>query len=212
MTSAFPSRSTRSVVRGGTSISVSLTRADPRAPRVGWTLELMSNLVIKTADELRDSDVEARAGARRAARETPVLRAVLRAFADSGGPVSAAAIAASLGSESQAVGETLATLSIEDLLILRGDSIELAYPFSTSPTSFVVRRADGRERFTCCAIDALGIAPMLNEDVEIMTHCHHCRVALRFPVSPAGPSPDAQGVMVWVTRMRPEDGRACTGL
>ena len=111
MTSAFPSRSTRSVVRGGTSISVSLTRADPRAPRVGWTLELMSNLVIKTADELRDSDVEARAGARRAARETPVLRAVLRAFADSGGPVSAAAIAASLGSESQAVGETLATLS-----------------------------------------------------------------------------------------------------
>ena len=100
----------------------------------------------------------------------------------------------------------------EDLLILRGDSIELAYPFSTSPTPFVVRRGDGRERFTCCAIDALGIAPMLNEDVQIATRCHHCDAPLGLAVSPEGPSPDTHGVMVWVTRMRPDDGRACTGL
>jgi hypothetical protein len=173
----------------------------------------MPNLVIKTADELGDSDVEARAGARRAARETPVMRAVLRLFADSGGPVSVAAVAASLaGAQPEAVSKTLATLSHEDLLILHGGSIELAYPFSTSPTPFVVRRADGRERFTCCAIDALGIAPMLNEDVEITTRCHHCNAALRFPVRPAGPSPDAPDIMVWVTRLGPEDGRACTVL
>src|SRR2546426_8268473 len=105
----------------------------------------MANLLIKTADELRESDVEARAGARRAARETPVLRAVLRLFADSGGPVSVAAVAASIGGAAPgAVRKTLATLSEEDLLILRGASIELAYPFSTAPTPFVVARADGR--------------------------------------------------------------------
>jgi len=73
------------------------------------------------------------------------------------------------GAEPEAVAKTLATLSADDLLLLRGDSIELAYPFSTSPTPFVVRRAGGRERFTCCAVDALGLAPMLNEDVEITT-------------------------------------------
>ena len=173
----------------------------------------MANLVIKTADELGDSDVEARAGARRAARETPVLRAVLRVFADSGGPVSVVAVAATLASaQPEAVGKTLATLSDEDLLILRGDSIELAYPFSTSPTPFIVRRADGRERFICCAIDALGIAPMLNEDVEIATRCHHCNTPLRFAVGPEGPSPDAHDLMVWVTRLRPDDGRACAVL
>ena len=173
----------------------------------------MADLLIKTADELRDSDVEARAGARRAARETPVLRAVLRLFADFGGPVSVAAVAASIaGAEPGTVRKTLTALSEEDLLILRGDSIELAYPFSTAPTPFVVGRADGREHFTCCAIDALGIAPMLNENVEIATRCHHCNAALRFPVGPEGPSPGAHDLMVWVTRMRPEDGRACTGL
>lgn len=173
----------------------------------------MPDLVIKTAEELGDNDVEARAGARRAARESPVLRAVLRLFADSGGPVTVAAVADCLpGAYPKAVAKTLATLSDEDLLILRGDSIELAYPFSTSPTPFVVRRADGRERFTCCAIDALGIAPMLKEDVEISTHCHHCNAPLRFAVSPKGPSPDVHDVMVWVTRLRPDDGRACAVL
>jgi hypothetical protein len=173
----------------------------------------MANLVIKNADELRDDDVEARAAARRAARETPVLRAVLRLFADSGGPVSVAAVAASLASpDEQDVAKTLAILDAEDLLILRSDIIDLAYPFSTSPTPFLVRRADGRKRFTCCAIDALGIAPMLNENVEIVTRCHHCNMTLWIPVTPGGPSPDARDAMVWVTRMRPEEGRACTGL
>jgi len=36
----------------------------------------MPNVRIKTADELGDSDVEARTADRRVARETPVLRAV----------------------------------------------------------------------------------------------------------------------------------------
>jgi hypothetical protein len=173
----------------------------------------LANLVIKTADELGDNDVEARAGARRVARETPVLRAVLRLFADSGGPVSVAAVAESLaGAQPEAIAKTLATLSDEDLLILRGDRIELAYPFSTAPTPFVIRRADGRERFTCCAIDALGLAPMLNEDVEITARCQQCSTPLRFTVGPEGPSPDAHDIMVWVTRLKPDDGRACAVL
>jgi hypothetical protein len=161
----------------------------------------MPHLLIKTAAELGDSDVEARADSRRAARETPVLRAVLQLFAESGGPVSIAAVATNIaGSQPDAVAKTIAGFNDDDLLVLRGDTIELAYPFSTAPTPFVVRRADGREGFTCCAIDALGIAPMLNEDVEVATRCHHCSEPLRFAVSPDGLSPDAHGLMVWVTR------------
>jgi hypothetical protein len=53
---------------------------------------------------------------------------------------------------------------------------------------------------------------MLNEDVEIVTHCHHCKAPLRLAVSPKGPSPDVHDVMVWVTRLRPDDGRACAVL
>ena len=170
-------------------------------------------LLIKTADEVRDSEVEARAEVRRAARESPVLRAILKLFADRGGPLSVGAVTATLsGLQSDAVHNTLAALNDDDLLILRGDTIELAYPFSTSPTPFVVRRRDGRERFTCCAIDALGIAPMLDEDVHVISICHHCRSALRFDVTPEGPFLGADDVMVWVTKSEPDQERACTGL
>ena len=173
----------------------------------------MAKLLIKTAADLADSDVEARADRRRAARETPVLRAVLQLFADAGGPVSVAAVTRQLPRvEPEAVAATIATLNDDDLLVLEGDSIQLAYPFSASPTPFVVRRADGRERFTCCAIDALGISPMLNEDVEVVTRCHHCAAPLRFVVRPDGPAPAADDLMVWVTQARSEEGRACAVL
>jgi Alkylmercury lyase len=167
-------------------------------------------LVIKTAAELADTDVEARASVRRAARETNVLRTVLRLFADSGGPVNVEVVVTALPEvQPQAVRQKLGRLSDEDLLILRGDSIELAYPFSASPTPFVVHRADGRELFTCCALDALGIAPMLNESVRVVSVCHHCNTPLRFSVTPDGPALDARDIMVWVTRLAQDGGRAC---
>ena len=172
----------------------------------------MADLVIRTAAELGDGAVEARAESRRAARETPIMRAVLRLFADSGGPVSVSAVAGSLAKYPSAVTKAISTLNDDDLLVLCGDSIELAYPFSTLPTPFLIRRADGRERFTCCAIDALGMAPMLGEDVEVRTLCHHCDAPLRFALRPEGPSPDAHDLMVFVTRVRAEDGRACAVL
>ena len=173
----------------------------------------MQKLLIKTAGELGDSAIEERADARRTARETPVLRAVLRLFADMGGPVVVSDVAESLPDVPPAtIARAMAALNDDDLLVLRGDRIELAYPFSTAPTPFVVRRVDGRERFTCCAIDALGIAPMMQEHVEVATRCHHCDSQLRFSVSPDGPLPPAADVMVWVTRLRPDDGRACAVL
>ena len=45
-------------------------------------------------------------------------------------------------------------------------AILVAYPFSGRSTAHQVR-FDGREVYAMCAIDALGIAPMLDEAVEI---------------------------------------------
>ena len=47
----------------------------------------MAALEIKTAEELTDPALEARWAARRAARETDVLRHILRIFVDRGGPI-----------------------------------------------------------------------------------------------------------------------------
>jgi hypothetical protein len=171
------------------------------------------NLEIKTAAELIALDVEGRGTVRRDARESELLQRVFRAFVDRPGSVAVEAIVASLPNRGPSeVREGLARLDAEDLLQIRGEHVELAYPFSAAPTAFVVDLGDGRgERFACCAIDALGLAPMLGRRIHIRSQCHHCAAPLVLSVSPAGPGPEATGIMVWVGK-RAEDRRACDSL
>jgi hypothetical protein len=168
-------------------------------------------LDIKTADELIDSELEARWTARRHGADAEVLRCVLRAFVERGGPVSVTTVAASFHDWPAAtVRSHLAALDQNDLIVLVGDSVHFAYPFSASPTAFAVTLANGRERFACCATDALGLAAMLGGRVHVRSRCHHCAEPLELDVDPAGPL-GAREIMVWVGK-RGSGERACTGL
>jgi hypothetical protein len=170
-------------------------------------------LSIKTLEELMDPAVEARQAARRAARQNDLLRQVWRAFLADGGPVPIAMIAREATRlATAAVRDGLARLDGEDLLLLQDGVVRLAYPFSGDPTAFTVALPDGRARFVCCAVDALGIAPMLGRPIKVRSDCHHCRGPIEFSVDPEGPDPGANGVMVWIGRRDPDERRACTGL
>jgi Alkylmercury lyase len=65
---------------------------------------------------------------------------------------------------------TLAHFARRDLVHLGDDAIAAVYPFSGRPTRHRVW-IDGRAEpvFAMCALDALGIAPMLNLPVEILS-------------------------------------------
>jgi Alkylmercury lyase len=171
------------------------------------------SLEIKTAAELIALDVEGRRTARRAARETELLRRVFHAFVEQPGPIAIETIAASSPDHAPAmVREALARLDTEDLLQIRAGRVELAYPFSAAPTAFVVDLGgEHGARFACCAVDALGLAPMLGRPVSIRSECHHCAAPLALSVSPAGPGPEAAAIMVWV-ETRAEARRACDSL
>jgi hypothetical protein len=170
-------------------------------------------LEIRTAAEMIALDVERRQAARRSARETELMRAVLRAFVGGSGPVRAEDIAAALPGRPRAtVFAELAKLDEDDLIRMRAGKVDLAYPFSAAPTPFVVELGRGRgERYACCAIDALGLAPMLGQAVRIRSRCHHCAAPLALSVDLAGPGPETADLMVWVGR-RAEDRRACDSL
>lgn len=171
-------------------------------------------LEIRTAAELIALDVEGRGAPRRAARETALLRRVFQVFVDRPGPVRVDEIVAGIpGGSPESVREALAKLDDGDLVRIAASRIDLAYPFSAAPTPFVVDVGQGRgERYVCCAIDALGIGPMLGRRVRIRSWCHHCRVPIELSVDPSGPGPDAEGVMVWVGRRAEDDRRACDSL
>ena len=173
----------------------------------------MANLVILTADELIALDVEGRGSARRAARETSTARRILQMFLDRGRPVPVGDIVTELQHDfAESVHDTLAKLDNEDLIRISDGHVDLAYPFSASPTPFLVRFRDGRERHVCCAVDALGIAPMVGHAVEIWARCHHSGTLLQFAVTPEAPGREAAGIMVWVGKRTEERCRGIEGL
>jgi hypothetical protein len=137
------------------------------------------------------------AGARAALRE------ILDRLLADGGPIAVASLAA----PRTAVDE----LDTRDLVYVSDDQVVLAYPWSATPTAFVTVLADGRERWACCAIDALGISPMLDQPVTVRTRCHHCDAPLELAVTPTGPVRDP-GVMAWIGERGDLRGKACTAL
>ena len=170
------------------------------------------SLDIKTADELVDRGLEARWAERRQGPQAEVLRWVLHAFAERGGPIPVSAVEAAFPQwPAAAVRDELTTLDEKDLILMAEHEIPLAYPFSATPTAFAVRLPDGRERFACCATDALGIAAMLGTRILIRSRCHHCGEPLELAVDPTGPL-DAGEVMVWVGKREEGERRACTSL
>ena len=158
----------------------------------------MANLVIMTADELKALSPLERQAARRAARQQPLVRLILRTFLQRGGPIAVEdIIGGSSDARAEALHDALAALDDDDVIRVRAGQIDIAYPFSAAPTPFRVRLSGGRDRYACCAMDALGIAPMVGEAIEIRSQCHHCGAPLEFSATPDGAGPDAEGVMVW---------------
>jgi hypothetical protein len=91
---------------------------------------------------------------------------ILRQFAN-GEPPSADAIASEAERLQLDVAATRAKFVVEDLIHFDSQGrITVAYPFSGRPTPHRVR-IDGRSAYSMCAIDALGIAPMLGETIEV---------------------------------------------
>jgi Alkylmercury lyase len=173
----------------------------------------LATLVILTADELMALGSLQRQAAHLRARRQPLVRLILRTFLEQGGPIPVEdIIAASRDTQAKAIHDVLATLDDEDIIRVRAGHIDIAYPFSAAPTAFRVRLAGGRERYACCATDALGMAPMVGEPIEITSLCHHCGVPLRFTATPHGVSPAAAGVMVWFGKRVDEGCKAADSL
>ena len=168
----------------------------------------MAELVILTADALKALNSLERQAARRTAREQPLAQLILRAFLQRGSAIPVEDIIGSPEHAVDAAYDAIAALDDDDLIRIRTGLIDMAYPFSAVPTPFRVLVSGGRDRYACCATDALGFAPMIGEAVEIRSQCHHCGAPLELSATPDGPGPDADGVMVWFGKRGDESRKA----
>ena len=117
-------------------------------------------------------DPVGRAGLGRLAPTDGGLRAVqqrvLRSFAGSGTPPAAASLDEAAAPFGAGGREVLARLHAADFLRLdAAGRISAAYPFPAVPTPHVVRIEGGPAVFSMCAVDSLGITPMLGTTVTI---------------------------------------------
>jgi Alkylmercury lyase len=108
-------------------------------------------------------------------------------------------------------GAAVAELDERDLVYVSDGHVVLAYPWSGTPTPFVTVLPGGRERWACCAIDALGVPAMLGQPVTVRTACHHCAERFELALTPDGPL-GGDGVMAWVGERGDLRGKACTAL
>jgi len=167
---------------------------------------MTASFPLRTAAELMaDPDFEARWKERESigVPARAALRDILARFVTGGGPIDVASLAHA--------AEVVAELDARDLVYVQDGRVILAYPWSGTPTAFALRLSGGRERWACCAIDALGIAAMLGEPVQVQARCHHCDEPLALDITPEGPAGET-GVVAWVGTREDLRGKACTAL
>lgn len=117
----------------------------------------------------------ARRGSKRSKRLSHAERAmyewILRMFA-AGTPPTPTALARAAAAFGVDIQQALATLAAEDLVHRDAatGSILVAYPFSATPRGHSVRIDDKQWVEAMCAIDALGIEPMLGLPIEVFSH------------------------------------------
>jgi len=89
--------------------------------------------------------------------------------------------------------------------------ISVAYPFSGQPTAHRIRFPNGHEVDAMCAIDALGVAPMFGEPIEVESCDPVSREGIRAQVAPDGAAewwPESAVVVAGAIR---DQGDACCG-
>lgn len=137
---------------------------------------------------------------------------ILRRFALRGRPSGAAVRAAAGRLGVDDVEGALGALAREDLVHRGQDGeIAVAYPFSGRPTAHAVRFPGGHETHAMCAIDALGMAPMLGAPIEIASRDPLTGDEIRARLAPGGDGAWEPRSAVVVAGALGGHGDACSG-
>jgi mercury(II) reductase len=111
--------------------------------------------------------------------------ALLQLYAEHGRASTPGALARRAALSEPAIRPLLEELGRRDLVVLDGDKIVGAYPFTDRKTGHRVT-LDGRTLNAMCAVDALGIGAMTDRDIAIASHCRHCGAPVRITTQDRG--------------------------
>jgi mercuric reductase len=111
--------------------------------------------------------------------------ALLQLYIEDGRAPIPAALAERTGLSETAIWSQLEALRRRDLVVLDGERILGAYPFSDRETGHRVTMG-GCVVNAMCAVDALGIGAMTDRDISIASRCRHCGAPIRITTQHQG--------------------------
>lgn len=196
------------------SISCRLYRDEEGRAAGAPSVEALRNALVG-AEECCDDDLLDPIGRAGRGRRAPAERglravhqAVLRHFATTGSAPSASDLVAVAAGAGRNARDVLTELDGEDFLALDAEGrIRAAYPFSAVETPHRVRLGDGVEVWSMCAIDALGIAAMLDQDIRVTSSDPVSGHPVTVSFSKGTAQWEPEGAVVFVGR-RPGQGPA----
>ncbi|MFD6353453.1 organomercurial lyase [Nocardia tengchongensis] len=128
-----------------------------------------------------------------------VHQAILRSYADRGRPPTIDELSEAVAEQDVPTSAVLQELHDADVIRLdENGAIASAYPFSTAPTPHQVRIADGPVVHAMCAVDALGLAAMLDTDIEVTSSDPLTHVPITVTVRDQHLSSDPTSAVVFV--------------
>ena len=110
---------------------------------------------------------------------------LLQLYAENGRAPMPGALAGRVGLSEAVIRPLLEELRRRDLVVLDGERIVGAYPFSDRNTGHQVT-LDRRVLNAMCAVDALGIGAMTDRDIAISSPCRHCGAPIRIATRERG--------------------------
>ncbi len=139
--------------------------------------------------------------------------ALLQLYAEDGRAPSRSALAERAELSETTIPSLLEELRRRDLVVLDGERIVGAYPFTDRETGHRVT-LDGHVLNSMCAVDALGIGAMTDRDIAIASSCRHCGAPIRITTRERGRAVAAVApstAVMWQS-VRYEDGCAASSL
>jgi hypothetical protein len=116
--------------------------------------------------------------------ETKVLSSIFKFILECGKSPTLEQLRLSLGKSDKEIIRALDELEKKDLLVRKKATQEMAcvYPVSLKPTEHRVFLENGAKLFAMCAVDALGMPIIFNNNARVISRCEECRSNMVFEI------------------------------
>ena len=126
---------------------------------------------------MNESSTERRSCYKLTPLENQTLRGIFKAILTSGEAPAVKKLGKILKASDEETIRVLDSLEDMDMLLRKRRTQEIVsiYPFSLVPTRHRIILEDGKKLFAMCAVDALGMPSMFDQNVKIVSRCEWCK-------------------------------------